>query len=192
MATAEPSAPSASPDQAVSVRRHRYRRSRKMIRPGLQIKVGVIFAFVLISTLAFFAARLHLVVASHGGLHGEQAQADFGQVLRSELLVALALGIALTLAVAVAVTFRLAGPVYRMSQFLKAVRAGTQTEPCRLRKGDAFDDLCTLVNEATEAQRLQNEKTADSHCETAASSDHDTGLERHVPERQADAVEVAT
>ena len=152
-------------DRAVPTKR--YRRRQKLIQPGLQLKIGVIFVFVLISTLGFFAARLHLVVANHGGVHGEQVRADFSSILRSELLVALAMGIALTMAVAVAVTFRLAGPVYRMGQFLKAVRGGTQVAPCKLRKGDAFGDLCGLINEATEEQRRQNETTADSHGEPA-------------------------
>lgn len=158
----------APPDSAILTRTKHIRRRRKIIQPGLQIKIGVIFALVLISTLGFFAARLHVLVANQSGAGGAQAGFDFGTLLRSELLVAAAMGVALTLGVAVAVTFRIAGPVYRMSQFLKGVRDGSQTEACRLRKGDAFGDLCTLVNEVTQARRQQNETTADSHHEPAA------------------------
>ena len=136
--------------------RRRFRRRKKIIDPGLQLRIGVIFLFVLVSTLVFFAARMSIAVAQYGERGAQELFANFGDVLRTELLISAALGAAITMAVAVAVTFRLAGPVYRMCQFLKGVNAGTETADCRLRKGDAFQDLCTLINEATQDRRARN------------------------------------
>ena len=170
--TADERSSATPPDKAVPTVRHR--RRRKIIEPGLQLKIGVIFTFVLISTLAFFAARMHLVVANHGGMGSEQVKGSFGEILWKELMVALALGIVLMMSVAVAVTFRIAGPAYRMRQFLKAVRRGTQTGPCRLRDGDLFHDLCELINEATAERRAQNEQSADT---SSAPADQEAEVE---------------
>jgi nitrogen fixation/metabolism regulation signal transduction histidine kinase len=55
----------------------------------------------------------------------------------------------LTIAVGILVTFRIAGPVYRLKEFLKSIASGATPEDCRLRKGDELQDLCSLANDAT-------------------------------------------
>ena len=50
-------------------------------------------------------------------------------------------------------TFRVAGPVYRIERYLEAVVAGETQEPCRIRSGDELQELCSLINRATEPAR---------------------------------------
>jgi hypothetical protein len=75
------------------------------------------------------------------------------------LLVSFGMLLPLTIAVGILVTFRIAGPVYRFETFLKAVLRGEESGECRIRKGDEFQELCQLLNEATAAQRERNART---------------------------------
>ena len=59
----------------------------------------------------------------------------------------------LLFAFSVYMTFRVAGPVYRLERYLEAVVAGETREPCRIRGGDELQELCNLVNRATEPVR---------------------------------------
>ena len=131
----------------------RFRRRRSVIRPTLQLKVSAIFVCVLVVTLALFAAQLHSATRNLSVIDSQELQVVLGKIIMSKLLASLALGAALTIGVAVAVTFRIAGPIYRMHAFLTRVRDGQQREPCRLRKGDSFEDLCQIINEVTEPLR---------------------------------------
>ena len=137
-------------DQAVKTKSPRFRRKRAVIRPALQIKVSLIFVSVMAVALVLFAAQ---VFHATRGLSGEELREVLDDLLLSKLLASLALGAGLTIAVAIIVTFRIAGPVFRMRSFLNRVRDGEQTTPCTLRKGDAFGDLCQAINEATEPLR---------------------------------------
>jgi signal transduction histidine kinase len=58
-----------------------------------------------------------------------------------------------TFAVGLVVTHRLIGPIYRFEVYLKQVISRETTEPCRIRKGDELQDLCDLINTATEPVR---------------------------------------
>lgn len=143
-------------DQAVQTKAPRFRRRRAVIRPALQIKVSLIFVFVVAVSLVLFAAQ---VFQATRGLDAEELRELLNDILMSKLLASLALGAGLTIAVSMIVTFRIAGPVFRMSSFLRRVRDGEQTAPCSLRKGDAFGDLCEVINEVTEPLRdLQSTK----------------------------------
>ena len=71
------------------------------------------------------------------------------------LLVSFGMLLPLTIAVGILATFRIAGPVYRFEKYLKAVIRGEEVGPCRIRKGDEFQELCELINEATAAMREQ-------------------------------------
>jgi hypothetical protein len=59
----------------------------------------------------------------------------------------------LTIAVGVLATFRIVGPIYRFETYLRGVLRGDQLGPCKIRKGDAFGEMCTLINEVTEPAR---------------------------------------
>ena len=61
----------------------------------------------------------------------------------------------LSFAVGVLITFRVAGPVYRLERFLSEVLRGEKPADCRLRKGDELHELCALMNRATAGLRAR-------------------------------------
>lgn len=143
-----------------------YKRRIKIIKPRLQLKlVGI---FLGISALGF------LVQALIVGLRlTETASAlpDDGSTLLGllpqlpiEILVfSFGMVLPLTFAVGVLATHRIAGPVYRFEQYLQGVIRGDQLGPCKLRKGDELQELCELINQATEPlrqRRLEQQEPA--------------------------------
>lgn len=134
------------------------RRRVKLIKPQLQLKlVGV---FVGLSALGFLLQSLHVglrlsELASHVPEGGSYLMAMLPALPLEILLVSFGMLLPLTIAVGIMVTFRIAGPVYRFEQYLKAVVRGEELGPCRIRKGDEFQELCELINEATAPVRAQ-------------------------------------
>jgi hypothetical protein len=47
------------------------------------------------------------------------------------------------------------GPLFRMRRFLEEAVAGRHPEPCTLRQGDELQDVCKLLNTATEPLRAR-------------------------------------
>ncbi len=141
----------------------RHRRRIKLIKPSLQLRlVGIFFGLTCLGGLIqvlHLAMRLSTLGAS---------MPEGGGFLLSELpglpieifLVSFFLLLPLTLAVGVLSTFRIAGPVYHFEKFLREVAEGTQTEACRLRRGDQLNELCHLINEATSEARARNAQSS--------------------------------
>ena len=69
------------------------------------------------------------------------------------MFLTLGMVIPLTIFAGILVTFGMAGPVHRMEGFLRDVVAGKSPRPCSIRKGDEFQELCDLINQALEATR---------------------------------------
>jgi signal peptidase II len=133
-----------------------YRRRIKLIKPRLQLKlVGV---FVGLSALGFLLQSLHVglrlsELAANVPEGGTYLMAVMPELPLEILLVSFGMLLPLTIAVGILVTFRIAGPVYRFEKYLKAVIRGEETGPCRIRKGDEFQELCELINQASAAFR---------------------------------------
>jgi hypothetical protein len=145
-----------------------YRRRIKLIKPRLQLKlVGV---FVGLSALGFLLQSLHVglrlsELAASLPEGGTYLMAVMPELPLEILLVSFGMLLPLTIAVGILVTFRIAGPVYRFEKYLEAVLRGEETGPCRIRKGDEFQELCELLNQATAGLRGENargEKPAES------------------------------
>ena len=134
------------------------RRRIKLIKPRLQLKmVGV---FVGLSALGFLLQSLHVglrlsELSASMPEGGSYLIAVMPELPLEILLVSFGMLLPLTIAVGILVTFRIAGPVYRFEKYLKAVIRGEEVGPCRIRKGDEFQELCELINEATAAAREQ-------------------------------------
>ena len=129
----------------------RFRRRRKVIRPGFQMTVvGIFVATVCIGLVAFAAQMFEGIDRAISDMAHAGLQDHLFQLTITTLIYTLALSIALTTAVAIAVSFRVAGPIYRMGKFLEQIKNGENPGPCSLRKGDVFHDFCTLLNEVTE------------------------------------------
>ena len=141
------------------VKQRRHKRRIKLIKPRLQLRlVGV---FVGLSGLGFLLQSL-LVGLRLSELSSNMPEgAAYLMALIPELplqILAASFGmlLPLTVGVGILVTFRIAGPLYRFEQFLRGVRDGTETAPCRLRKGDELQELCKIMNEATAPLRARN------------------------------------
>ena len=81
------------------------------------------------------------------------------EILWSHLFLTVGLMIPLTLFTGILVTFRVAGPVHRFEQHLKAIANGEDPGDCYIRKGDEFTELCELINSAVNTLRAQNRNT---------------------------------
>ncbi|MBI1382677.1 MAG: HAMP domain-containing protein [Planctomycetaceae bacterium] len=134
----------------------RYKRRIKLIRPRLQLKLVTVFAGIavlalLLQCLLFYRtmAAMALQLPNDGLIVMSEVNANLGQILMLSLVVLLPA----TFWIGILVTFRVAGPVYRLETYLKQVARGDRPEDCRLRQGDELMELCAAVNEATRPLR---------------------------------------
>ena len=138
--------------------RKKYRRSRKLIQPSLQLRLT--FTFVGISALSLLLQfvlfadainELALQLPQDGSiLLGRSAE------LLTRVLWTSCLGfLPITFLVGILTTFRIAGPVYRFKAFLAQVERGECPPDLRLRKGDELHDLAAQINSATAPLRRQ-------------------------------------
>jgi hypothetical protein len=139
------------------------RRRIKLIQPRLQIRMILAFLGVtaLALTLQFLLftsslARLASELPADGDLLLERVPEQVLVVLLVSALVVLPL----TFSVGILITFRIAGPLYRMRRFLDDVAAGRRPAECRLRKGDELQDFCEALNRATAPLRAAEERPA--------------------------------
>lgn len=139
-----------------------YRRSRKLIKPRLQLKltltfVGLSALSLLLQFLLFQSALAEAALGlpnDSGVLLGRSTD-----ILLRVLAASFLIFLPLTFLVGVLTTFRIAGPIYRFEQFLGAVRRGERPPDFRLRRGDQLTELAALINEATSPLRANEEQT---------------------------------
>ena len=127
----------------------RERRKIKLINPALQLRI--VGAFAGASMLSFLLQGLFIASRLSQQRVADAAGAGRSPNVWVEVTV-LALGLFLPLMIAfgILLTHRIAGPVYRIEQHLRAFLRGEETGPCVLRKGDEMGELCDLVNQALE------------------------------------------
>ncbi len=129
----------------------RHKRAIKLIKPGLQLKLVTIFLSL---SLACILLQFTLLNVSLGEMAmqlpsgGPAFASKVFSVLWKHLFLTVCLLTPLTLFIGILVTFRIAGPVYRFEQYLRAVAQGEEPGQCRIRKGDEFGELCDLINDA--------------------------------------------
>lgn len=139
-----------------------HKRRRKLVKPGVQLALSGIFAGVsilslLLQSLLFSSMLAH--TAERMPVGGDYLIDLMPGLLLRSVLFSFGIVLPLTIAVGVLATFRIAGPIHRFEMYLKGVIQGAQLGPCKIRKGDAFDDLCTLINDATEPLRRREPRT---------------------------------
>lgn len=148
-----------------------YRRKIRLIQPRLQLKL--IASFLGMSALAL-ALQFLLLAAALSRIAVDLPQD--GPFLMEELpstltwivVLSFMICLPLTFCVGVLMTFRIAGPIYRFEQFLRATVKGDKPADCRLRNGDELQDLCTLINQATSSVRAPAETPAPRQLDRAA------------------------
>lgn len=130
----------------------RHRRTIKLIRPGLQLRLILVFlatsTLALLFQLLLFMSELTQVALDlpHDGL---VLVDGVNRMVWTVLAISLGVFLPVTFVIGVLTTHRFAGPVYRFEVFLKQVARGERPPPCKLRKGDELNELCALINEAT-------------------------------------------
>ena len=135
-----------------------YRRRRKLIKPGIQLRLVLSFVGLSVMglTLQFLLLGSRLTNAA-AGLEG--GGGDLAQEVPAMLLeifgLSLAILVPVTFVFGILLTFRLAGPIFRFEQYLKTVAKGEQIGPCKIRRGDELQTLCDAINEATEPLRMR-------------------------------------
>lgn len=133
-----------------------HKRRKKLVRPGLQLRIGAVFAGLLALMLglqfALLTAELSRMAGSMPADGRMLLERTNGLSLKVTLISAFVF-LPLTLLVGVLSTFKIAGPIHRFRMFLVAVRDGERPADFRLRKGDEFKDIAVLLNDVTRPLR---------------------------------------
>ena len=141
-------------------------RKNKLIKPRLQLKIA--FAFVLLAGIAGMVQAMFLVraLSTLAGQAGDEQgllMAQVSGVVQEHFVLGFLVLAPLFLIFGILVTFRIAGPVYRMELYLKELAAGGYSGPCSIRKGDELQELCEVLNQAVGRLRVsESEETAGS------------------------------
>ena len=139
------------------------RRRKRLIEPRIQKR----FVLIFLST-ASLAALVQCLVVSYLLVRAADQLPNDGLALKtqvtgilaSSLLLTVAFLVPLTLAVGVVATHKVVGPLYRFRVYLTQLALGERPEPCRIRKDDELQDLCELLNRATEPLRARGPEAA--------------------------------
>lgn len=149
-----------------------YQRRKKLIQPRLQIRL--ILAFLGVALLALMLQFI-LFASTIATLAADLPQE--GEILIERIpgytvaVLFISVGVLLPLIffVGILTTFRIAGPLYRFEQHLKAIARGEDPGVCRIRKGDELQDFCRTFNAALDRVR------ADGRLGAVTASTSDTG-----------------
>ncbi|MEM6675766.1 MAG: hypothetical protein AAF726_23150 [Planctomycetota bacterium] len=130
-----------------------YKRKRKLINKALQLKLVGTF-----SAIGATCALFQVVLINFGlldvakGLPGGGAELlqEARWMMLENVLWTFGALIPLMTGIGIMVTFRIAGPAYRMQMHLNEIAEGGPVRPCKIRKGDELQDLCDALNAALE------------------------------------------
>jgi hypothetical protein len=141
----------------------RHKRRIKLIRPRLQLRLVSIFAGIgvlslLLQCLLFYQVlgRLAIGLPNDGLIVLDAVNGSIAAILISSLCMLLPA----IFWIGIQVTFRIAGPVYRLETYLRQVANGERPPDCKLRRGDQLQELCEAVNAATRPLRLSEPSPA--------------------------------
>lgn len=140
-----------------------YRRKKKLVNPQLQLKLVLFFmtcAGVAVFVQAILLTRTLSGLAQELPSDGQMVQDMIPAMLGSNLFLTFLLLLPTMFVLGVLATFRIAGPLYRFEQHLKALAAGEHPGPCRLREGDELQDVCDLINAAVVRLRSDADASA--------------------------------
>ena len=147
----------------------RSRRRQHLIKPGVQLRLSLLFAGLTVMCLLIqwllFSSML-TSAAQRMPVGGEYLMDLVPSLLTRSILVSLGVALPLTMLVGIYSTFPITGPIYRFESYLGEVIKGTQLGPCKIRQGDSFGTLCDLINEATEPVRRRTAVPSESVAES--------------------------
>ena len=133
-----------------------YKRRKKLIQPRLQIRL--ILAFLGVALLALMLQFI-LFASTIATLAADLPQE--GEILIERIpgytlaVLGISIGVLLPLTffVGILTTFRIAGPLYRFEQHLKAIARGEDPGVCRIRKGGVLQEFGRTWNAALDRLR---------------------------------------
>lgn len=125
--------------------------------------------FALTTSFIIFEAQLSFSylyqIGERSGLSVNHAYFRFIELQSKVFLTRICTGLALSLVVSsifvLLFSHKLAGPIVRLREYLKKTAQSSQSpEPLTFRKGDFFDDLPELVNQALKNSEHKDKKSA--------------------------------
>ncbi len=122
-------------------------RKRYLLKKGVQLRfmMVIIVAMVLIALVTslsiYYAVMQTLVTQFHGENLALIKHAITYKLLMRSLLLIFAIAI-----ISVFISHRMAGPVYKFEQTIRALSQGKEVEEIKLRKRDEFYGLATAIN----------------------------------------------
>ena len=132
------------------------KRIQKLVDSRLQLKLTSYFACLVLVALLFqfvlFASAMSGSAAKLSEVSSTLYE-EFRSGLFRALIFSIGVVLPLTMGVGILVTFRIAGPIHRFTQFLRSVLDGQRPPDCQLRAGDELQELCGLLNRATASAR---------------------------------------
>ena len=165
-------------------------RRKKLIQRSLQLKLTA--TLVCISSLA---TLLQIFLFNQALLSIAQELPEADSVLLRELPRVLGTNIAWTLLVLVPLMFwagihlthRIAGPAYRMEQYLLGLARGDDPgQPCRIRKNDELQTLCNALNGAVAELAKDRVSVAEPACAVEEPPSLAEALAQHAAEDALD------
>ena len=140
-------------------------RFKKLIDKSLQLRlVGAFVAVGCVATLFQVVLLNQSMLGVSRGLatNGDILLAETPRILIRSVLITLGLLVPTMTLIGILVTHRIAGPAYRMRMYLKEIEmSGEVKQPCRIRKHDELQDMCTLLNQAVDRIRQDHQGSTD-------------------------------
>lgn len=137
-----------------------FKRRTQLIRPSLQMRLigsfGAICGLALLTQALVLGALLNRVAATLPSDAPVLAR-SIPTLLLSAVGLSVALVLPALLLIGVRVTFRVAGPLYRMERHLAAVARGERPGPCSIRRTDHLQEFCLTMNAALAAAERGSE-----------------------------------
>ncbi len=140
-----------------------YRRSKKFIRPDLQLKIVFIALFVASLVLLInFQMSLTTIwgLASEPPATIDMALDQMRHELVMKFLISVGLAFPLSISVGILYSFKFSGPIYRFKKYCNDLTTGRWDTRCALRKGDDLWDVCDAINGAISVLR---DRVQESH-----------------------------
>ena len=143
-----------------------YPRKQKLINGKLQLKLTLWVVGVATLSMLFQFVILYMAVSKIGTELPHDSQIFFQslpETLFRSFLASLSICLSITFVAGILLTHRIAGPIYRFTQFLKGVNLGQHPDICRIRANDELKDFCALLNETTAPLRdMHHQDTEDA------------------------------
>lgn len=130
------------------------KRRVKLINPSLQLRLVGAFAGITAIALLTESLLLGLLLnrmAERVPSMGNEINAEIPMLLVQSIGASMLLVLPALLVIGTRVTFKVAGPLYRMQGHLDSVARGEEVGKCSIRKGDCLQDFCDSLNDALDA-----------------------------------------